>query len=408
MKKNFKMKVNMLIIAALTAVAVSCNEEESEPVAVTGITVSPATHTLVVGEKLTLTSELSPAGATDTVVTWSSSAAGVASVDPLTGEVTALTAGTATITAASANNITGNCVVTVRTPDVYVAGYALGERVGEHVIKNTALRLWKNGVIQPMFDDTKNAWANSVFVSDNDVYVAGYEMNANDTMVATLWKNGVAQPLTDGTNHAEAYSVYVSGNDVYVVGDIAFVATLWINGVAQTLVDGFAALSVYVSSNDVYVAGEERSAEHGFHEKAKLWKNGAVVFSGDTYSTSAFSVFVSDDDVYVAGHDRAVATLWKNGVAQHLSDHKQSVARSVYVSGNDIYVAGEEYVNNVDVATLWKNGEVQYLSDGTKYATANSVYVLGNDVYVAGEEIVGGLATAKLWKNGIEQPLAVT
>jgi hypothetical protein len=42
-----------------------------------------------------------------------------------------------------------------------------------------------------------------------DVYVAGYEYNAQDKNVAKLWKNGEEQNLTDGTRNASANSVFV-------------------------------------------------------------------------------------------------------------------------------------------------------------------------------------------------------
>jgi hypothetical protein len=47
------------------------------------------------------------------------------------------------------------------------------------------------------------------------VYVAGNESN-DFRNVVTLWKDGVAKPITDGSKNAEANSVYVSGKDVYV------------------------------------------------------------------------------------------------------------------------------------------------------------------------------------------------
>ena len=114
------------------------------------------------------------------------------------------------------------------SPDVYVVGYEYNRNNDRFVAK-----LWKNGIIQNLTDGTNSANANSVYVSNNDVYVAGENGNK-----AVLWKNGIAQNLTDGTNDAEAYSVYVYNNDVYVAGTDSGKAVLWKNGVARNLTNG--------------------------------------------------------------------------------------------------------------------------------------------------------------------------
>ena len=45
------------------------------------------------------------------------------------------------------------------------------------------------------------------------MYIVGYEGN-----VAKYWKNGVATSLTDGIKSTDATDIFVSGNDVYVAG----------------------------------------------------------------------------------------------------------------------------------------------------------------------------------------------
>jgi hypothetical protein len=44
----------------------------------------------------------------------------------------------------------------------------------------------------------------------SDIYVAGYENDGSEKMVATVWKNGsVLHRLSNGEKYAEALSVFV-------------------------------------------------------------------------------------------------------------------------------------------------------------------------------------------------------
>ena len=276
-------------------------------------------------------------------------------------------------------------------PDVYIVGSGKIENKEESL-------LWKNGVAYRITD----GFATDVFVSGNDVYLAGAGYDG-----AQVWKNGVMQKLAGGGTPS---SIFVSGNDVYVTGWVynetyqKHVAVLWKNGVMQKLSNEqyhAGAFSVFVSGKDVYVTGYERDA-------ATLWKNGVAQYLigkpgyGEPRATisQGHSVFVSGNDVYVAGYEetvnRSTAKLWKNGVVQNLSG-VNSMANAVFVSGNDVYVTGWEGED----ARLWKNGIIQNLRRENRCHNANSVFVSGNDVYVIGSECenVGGI----LWKNGIVQ-----
>jgi hypothetical protein len=129
----------------------------------------------------------------------------------------------------------------------------------------------------------------AITASAQNVYVAGYTTNAQQIYVATLWKNGVAQKLSDGKTNAQANSVFVSGEDVYVAGSVGGDAVLWKNGVAQNIAGSVN--SIFVFGEDVYVAGYTTNAQR--IPVATLWKNGVAqkLSDGKTYA-QANSIFV--------------------------------------------------------------------------------------------------------------------
>ena len=108
------------------------NEENvklaSATVAVTGVTVAPATLTLEVGQTGALTATVAPATATNKAVTWTSSAPAIATVDA-SGTVKGIAPGTATITVKTADGgKTATCAITVKAavaPAVKVTGITL-------------------------------------------------------------------------------------------------------------------------------------------------------------------------------------------------------------------------------------------------------------------------------------------
>ena len=84
-----------------------------ETIHVTGVGVVPSILTLDIDETATLNAQVIPANATNRNVTWTSSASSVASVTS-GGVVKGLSAGTATITATTADgSFTDTCSVTV-------------------------------------------------------------------------------------------------------------------------------------------------------------------------------------------------------------------------------------------------------------------------------------------------------
>ncbi|MDR1199245.1 MAG: Ig-like domain-containing protein [Prevotellaceae bacterium] len=105
-----------LLMMSMTAI-MSCSENE-EIVAVTDIRVEPSTLVLLVGETHTLAVQTFPENANGkAAVSWASNATNVATVNAITGEVTAVDAGVAVIVAGLAGTgKTVSCIITVEVP----------------------------------------------------------------------------------------------------------------------------------------------------------------------------------------------------------------------------------------------------------------------------------------------------
>ena len=113
--------VFLSLLAVFTLLPTGCKtpdspQEPSGPVAVESVTVSPHNLDMKVGETATLSAQIQPSDAQGTL-TWTSSNTAVAAVAD--GEVTAVAAGSATITA-SADGKSDSCQVTVKATQTVV------------------------------------------------------------------------------------------------------------------------------------------------------------------------------------------------------------------------------------------------------------------------------------------------
>ena len=109
-----------MVVSTYSNYSTTCTENTDE-VAVTGVTLLPAQLSLEKGQTSTLTASIAPSNATNQNLTWTSSKESVATVD--NGAVTAVAAGKATITVTTEDGeFTATCVVTVTEPTAPVEG----------------------------------------------------------------------------------------------------------------------------------------------------------------------------------------------------------------------------------------------------------------------------------------------
>lgn len=201
--------------------------------------------------------------------------------------------------------------------DIYVSGYEYetkGDTITEKVFK-----YWKNG--QAISLDNKRGWSNpsdgstSMYISDNNIYILANE---------GYWKNGNQMELSDARSSG-LESIFVLNNDVYIAGsdyiNSTDVASYWKNGIQTLLSNNTSGSSsanvVFVSDNDVYILGEEEYTDNSY--KIKYWKNNqeVVLYNGASYG-EARALFVLDNDVYVAAsleddNENFIIRYWKNG-----------------------------------------------------------------------------------------------
>ena len=114
--KILGIKEGNAVIVAVTSngLTASCTVTVvAKTIEATGLKLNIESSEIVEAQTLQLTATISPDEVTEKSVTWSSSDETVASVDA-TGLVTALKAGTATITAITSNGLTASCTVTVK------------------------------------------------------------------------------------------------------------------------------------------------------------------------------------------------------------------------------------------------------------------------------------------------------
>lgn len=213
-------------------------------IAVTGISVNKTTLSLKTGETASLTATVSPSNATDKTVTWSSSSTKVATVSG--GKVTAVAAGTATITA-KAGNKTATCSVTVSNATVAVTSISLSRTSLTLSSGDTATL---TATVYPDNATDKNV----VWTSDNEA-------------VATV-NNGVVTAVSAGTTIIRAQAGGKSQScTVTVEGDYFLEVSAYVDGVMEQNFGAFGMI-------DVYINGTLMIPKCGFY--AAAWPTGTT------------------------------------------------------------------------------------------------------------------------------------
>lgn len=179
-----------------SGVKATCKITVTNPVIkVTKVTLNKTTASVVKGKTLTLTATVTPTNATNKNVTWKSSNTKIATVDG-NGKVTAVAAGTATITctAADGSRKSATCKITVTNPAVKVTKLSMNK---------TSVDLLKGKTVQL-----------KVTVTPSNATNKAVTWTSSNKKIATVTSNGLVKAVGTGTVTITAKAKDGSGKKV--------------------------------------------------------------------------------------------------------------------------------------------------------------------------------------------------
>ena len=313
-------KVTALAVGTTTITATTTNGKtatcavtvRARIVAATGISIDQTSAELTEGESLSLTATVSPANATGKTVGWTSNNPSVATVDA-TGEVSAISAGTATITASTSNGLTAACIVTVNPAVVDATGITLSK---------TTLTLTTGGTGQ------LNATVDPADATDKTV-----TWTTNKPTVATVDASGKVTAVRSE-----------SAGAVITVGTATITATT-ANGLKATC-------RVTVRPRTATIAGIEHRityADEGGGSTYATVTGGAADEDGEITIVEEFLVENGTNDITVP-----ITRVEPQAFAGHTDIAKVVIPRSVTFLGNEAFAncSGLREIVVEDGATL--------------------------------------------------------
>lgn len=250
----------------------SPREGGQNPVAVTGVTVTPASASLAVGQTVNLDEAVQPSNATNQSVTWSSSNTSVATVDA-NGVVTGNAVGTAIITATTADGgFTDTANITVSggsTVDLSAIHDAYLQGTGGTLFNNADLRVESGNRTSYLMFDLGGVSGN---ITEATLELSVGNDNGSGTINIHL---GNSNNWTEGTlsnsNKPTAGALLGSLNATYAIGQ----SYTWTLDASQLSSGTLLSLIVSASGgNDVSFASDE-------HANASLHPVLSISTSGD-------------------------------------------------------------------------------------------------------------------------------
>jgi hypothetical protein len=273
---------------------------DSSPVAVTGLTVTPATGNITIGNTIPLTRTIAPTNATNQTGIWSSSNITIATVNA-SGLVTGVSAGSAVITyTTNDGSFTDTATITVSVPPSSIS------------INNLTIVEGNNAIFTVSLDNPVTGGFTVDFATQDNSATAGTDYTANSGTLTFVGTAGETQSISittldDATpESSEQFFVNLTNaTNSVTIADNQGVVTLTDNDAAASIsindisiVEGNNAILTVTLDNPVSsgftvdFATQDNSATAGTDYTAN---NGTLTFSGTAGETQSISITTLDD-----------------------------------------------------------------------------------------------------------------
>ncbi|WP_169513355.1 Ig-like domain-containing protein [Flexithrix dorotheae] len=335
--------------------------ENSSPVAVTGIAISPTSLSLEPGQTSQLTATVNPSNASNTAVSWSSSNTSVATVNA-GGLVTAVADGTASITVTSADRgFTASSSISVSTTNIPVTGLE---------VSPTILNLEEGQTSQLV-----------ATISPTNATNQSVSWSSSNTSVASVNSSGLVTAVTEGSTTITA----TSSDGGFMANSAVTVTTVSIGSgyrylrYTTTSANNFKLLELDWKNGSASVPSSNLSSNN----------SGGVIVSGNPGSTSfkAFDGQSNDNGGLWVGSGSGLnhqITL-DLGAGNEISPTAITIHKFSWASVNGFRAEGSNDGSNWDLLLEETNANGAFSSAGGSLRAAT--YAIGSSSRIANNSI---------------------
>ena len=320
----------------------------------TGIEISEDSLLMRVGDTETLTAEITPADA-DPDVLWSSDNTAVATVDA-SGKVTAVSPGTAIITATDVNGfVSDTCIVSVSGGSIYVDGVAL--EPGQYLAQGARLATTEKPADNYVYYGENSDGDMQLTLHNYTHTGTGYLMNIDGSVTrmaiyapdfVVLKLEGTNSIAMDGANWT--YGVYLAGgSDIIGDGTLDIQDTMY--GIYGKSGMSFESGSITISDVQYGIFADGSVTFCGADVDVSATTNALEYMSGDCEITAG-------DLSFYAANGRTISTTSGNltvsgGSVSVVSDSQLDARSAIYnYNGNVTVSGGELYAEAYNTAIL--------------------------------------------------------